>query len=182
MAIEIEYPDITAQSLNGKVNQIHSYLFQMAEQLKWAFGMLEDLEAEDRKNISEGIAGLGQQINEAVAPLKDSADYVVEKGSEGMWSWKKWESGHIDLWGNKSESIDCAKAYGNLFYSSLKEFILPNGLVNSIDAIHIDVLGSGSMFATPYDASKESVKVYFYSGKSETKTETVYFTINAKWK
>lgn len=182
MAIEIEYPDISSSSLVGKVNQIHSYLFQMAEQLKWALGMLEDLEREDRRNIEEGRAELEQQIAGAVAPLKDAVDFVIETGSEDIWSWRKWSSGRLDLWGKTSESIACTTAFGSLFYSPLKEFNLPDGLVSSINAMHIDVSGSGAMFAAPYSSTGSVVRFYVYSGTSETKSETIYFIINANWR
>jgi hypothetical protein len=42
MGIDINYPKITSDSDKGKLEQIRAYLYQLADQLKWALNSLED--------------------------------------------------------------------------------------------------------------------------------------------
>lgn len=41
MSFDIKFPNITAPSDSGKIEQIRSYLFQLAEQLKWALNSID---------------------------------------------------------------------------------------------------------------------------------------------
>lgn len=54
-------------------------------------------------------------------------DYVVEQGTEGIWSYRKWSSGVAELWGAygfNNVGIPCIDAWGS-WYSS-KELTLPD--------------------------------------------------------
>lgn len=42
MSFDIKLPNISADSDHGKIEQIHSYLYQLAEQLKWALNTMEN--------------------------------------------------------------------------------------------------------------------------------------------
>jgi hypothetical protein len=41
MSFDIKYPNITAQNAQGQVEQIRGYLYQLADQLKWALNSIE---------------------------------------------------------------------------------------------------------------------------------------------
>lgn len=62
--IDIRLPNITAIDEAGQLAQIKSYLYQLAEQLKWAFGILEG-----------GTAAIGDVV------LKDNNGNTVEQES-----------------------------------------------------------------------------------------------------
>ena len=40
-------------------------------------------------------------------------DFIVEEGTSGIWTYRKWNSGKIELWGDASGSVT---AYGNYSY------------------------------------------------------------------
>lgn len=62
--IDIRLPNITATDEAGQLAQIKSYLYQLADQLKWAFGILEG-----------GTAAIGEVV------LKDNNGNTVEQES-----------------------------------------------------------------------------------------------------
>ena len=50
---------------------------------------------------------------EAVTP----ADYVIENGASGIWNWRKWNSGFMELWGQSNISCNITTAWGSLYTS-----------------------------------------------------------------
>ena len=47
----------------------------------------------------------------------NTADYVVEQGTSGIWTYRKWNSGFAECWGIYTMTSACTKAWGALYYS-----------------------------------------------------------------
>ena len=45
-------------------------------------------------------------------------DYVVETGTSGIWTYRKWNSGIAECWGIYTMASSCTLAWGSLFYSN----------------------------------------------------------------
>ena len=45
------------------------------------------------------------------------ADYVVEQGTRGMWTYRKWNSGNAECWGSKTITVNVTEPWGPLFIS-----------------------------------------------------------------
>lgn len=45
------------------------------------------------------------------------ADFVIQQGTSGIWTYRKWKSGIAECWGRKSVSTAIANAWGNLYTS-----------------------------------------------------------------
>lgn len=46
------------------------------------------------------------------------ADYVVEQGTSGIWTYRKWNSGIAECWGIYTMASSCTLAWGSLYYSN----------------------------------------------------------------
>ena len=57
--------------------------------------------------------------------LKRQKDYVVEQGTSGIWTYRKWNSGKAECWGIYNEKKE--------FYTTVSPFF---GYVTSIYYIH----------------------------------------------
>lgn len=55
----------------------------------------------------------------AVAPTDKlpAADYVVEQGTDGIWTYRKWNSGIAELWGTYTGTSVTPTAWGNIYAS-----------------------------------------------------------------
>ena len=54
------------------------------------------------------------------------ADYVVERGINGIWTYTKWASGRAECWGVSNVTVDATTAWGTaLFYGSASQIALP---------------------------------------------------------
>lgn len=52
----------------------------------------------------------------AVSTIQSKADYVVEKGTSGIWTYRKWASGIYDAWYIGSVNLLAGTAWGSGFY------------------------------------------------------------------
>ena len=64
MSFDIRFPNITAQTDSGKIEQIKSYLFQLADQLKWA---LNSIDSSDAKVLQQGSKANAVAVSEEEA-------------------------------------------------------------------------------------------------------------------
>jgi hypothetical protein len=47
----------------------------------------------------------------------NTKDYIVEQGTSGIWTYRKWNSGVAECWGIYTMTSACTKAWGALYYS-----------------------------------------------------------------
>lgn len=85
MAFDIVYPKITAQTGEGKIEQIRGYLFSLADQLKWALNTLESggnvsvqSGNSSTTSTSKGSANSEATFNSVKSLVIKSADIVNE--------------------------------------------------------------------------------------------------------
>lgn len=50
--------------------------------------------------------------------LNATADYVVEQGTSGIWTYRKWNSGIAECWGKSSGTFNITTTWGSLYISS----------------------------------------------------------------
>lgn len=81
-----------------------------------------------------------------------SADYVVEQATSGIWTYRKWNNGSVEMWGN-AESLTVSSGYYSV--------ALPFALINTFTPI-VSITG---WYGT--DANRNTVDVYqTYGGMS----------------
>jgi hypothetical protein len=79
-AIDIKYPNISATSERGQLEQIRGYLYQLADQLKWAFNSMENAsQTNPSKNGTTSEKDGITSLNSIKALLMKSALKDIEK-------------------------------------------------------------------------------------------------------
>lgn len=90
-------------------------------------------------------------------------DYIIEEGTEGIWTWRKWASGVAECWGTMIQNITSWNAWGSLYegIASTHTATYPNGLFtstpdfwanskgNATVGAFIEIAGQGSATTTP---------------------------------
>lgn len=66
------------------------------------------------KELFTNIINKIQQIAEKLGLI---ADYVVEQGTDGIWTYRKWNSGIAELWGTYTGTSVTPTAWGNIYAS-----------------------------------------------------------------
>ena len=67
MSIDIRLPNITATDEAGQLSQMRSYLYQFAEQLKWALNTLENNPNSEAVVLKDAVGNVVEQTEEAKA-------------------------------------------------------------------------------------------------------------------
>lgn len=112
----------------------------------------------------------------AVAPTDKlpAADYVIEQGTSGIWTYRKWNSGVSECWGTKTGNLSKISNYFNFHLYAFIDIAFPTGLfINppiAIPKMRIGDSGSGTIdvrYNGDATITKDKVNVY---GISETAT------------
>lgn len=117
-----------------------------------------------------------------------SEDFVIEHGTSDIWTYRKWNSGVVECWGEKNYgSIDCTTEWGSMFQSARITATFPAGLfVETPQHIEISLLfGSGSGFVGRGNRIPTSSEVYFYIVRPTSYTfenATFGFHVMGRWK
>ena len=69
-------------------------------------------------------------INEIVGKL--GIDWIVEEGTSGIWTYRKWNSGIAECWGVQSNS-GTFSAWGSVYAHDIPQVAFPVGLFVSLD-------------------------------------------------
>lgn len=88
-------------------------------------------------------------------------DYIVEEGTEGIWSYRVWNSGFAEAWGTQTfTTMTASQSWGSLYYDVLASVLtFPNGLFSSAPDIQLTLNGQGGNFwvTISYDTTATNV-------------------------
>ena len=176
----------------GKVAETE-YVLELAEDWelkggkKAGAGILQTTAATDLNAAAEKIAvldGDGTVRYRTPAELLSDlgADYIVEQGKSGVWTYRKWASGVAECWGQPAKSVAPSGTFlGANAYSTY--FALPSGLFVSVDSANANPR-VGSSYAIPayINTNTTSVGVDSLSNESGTKDFSAHIIVRGRWK
>lgn len=132
------------------------------------------------------------QIEDFVQSLNavatSSVDYIVEQGQDGMWTYRKWNSGIAECWGYDSRSWSITETYGQLFFAGIpaNTFIFPSGFFNSAPMLTCSRAqkedAPGLAFPSIIDVTATTFRGYVADSTSGTKTIGLTFYARGTWK
>lgn len=86
--------------------------------------------------IEEGTPLNAENMNKLLN--KENNDYIVEQGTSGIWTYRKWESGIAECWGNwREEDIAITTASRGSYTSAVMTKTLPFVLYNASHSGHV---------------------------------------------
>lgn len=88
----------------------------------------EAVTREDLKNV----------LNKVLPPKVSSVDYVVEEGTSGIWTYRKWNSGIAECWGEYPLAYTSFLAWGSALYYTqpYRSLSFPSGLFVDIPVVN----------------------------------------------
>lgn len=83
-------------------------------------------------------------------PPASQTDYVVEQGTSGIWTYRKWNSGISECWATKTvSSINVNTTWGSVYYgtaSAASGMTYPSGLFTAAPEVQVHLRGQGGRF------------------------------------
>lgn len=112
------------------------------------------------------------------------ADYIVDQGTDGIWTYRKWNSGIAECWGyTVGASIACTTQWGSAYYSAPRTYDFPTGLFIPYPIITATLYDGGGLgWVTLNSWTKDSMSVYVSEPISNTRTMQICFHVVGRWK
>ncbi len=91
-------------------------------------------------------------------------DFVVEQGTIGIWTYRKWNSGMAECWGTATVSVLCKNQSGSCWFTDDLTIALPTGLFTENGVVNMNCHDYWCWVAKAH-MSLQSVKQISCSGK-----------------
>lgn len=111
-------------------------------------------------------------------------DYIVDEGTDGIWTYRKWASGVAECWGYVSASSTAMTThYGSMYYSSLITQAFPSGLfMNYPKSLSVQAYDNGNgTYVSIQTWTKDDVSFYAYGVLSHTISVGYIFDVKGEW-
>ena len=137
--------------------------------------------------VSDLISDYDVQVQKYLNEKIDNdtlADYVVDQGTSGIWTWRKWNSGISECWGIENTASSSQQVEGGMYYS-VKYVDFPTNLFIATPCTTVSAHGNwigGAMTGTAL--SKTTYQGYLYTPTSAAHTRELQTMIHARgrWK
>ena len=141
------------------------------------------------------LGTLSTSLSEALGISQDSssklitsnvADFVVDQNTTGMWTWRKWDSGIYECWGNKTASYavnTSSTSYGGYRSGALNIDAFPLTLTEEPTITATVTSGSAGVWVNNISATTSGGTFYLSCGASQAASNrTISFHVIGKWK
>ena len=144
--------------------------------------VVEDtLESTSRENALS--ANMGKELKSLLDSVKN--DYVIEQGTSGDWTYRKWNSGLAECWYSASlGSVAITSAWGSTYYYNVSAVNYPITFIAKPIVIPQVESGSGNAWISYDNNGNASRTSYFplYASKSGTYACRLNLYVIGKWK
>ena len=110
-------------------------------------------------------------------------DYVVGLGVNGLFTYRRWKSGTLDLWG---QTVDIVKTFSTAtgsLYSELQTIALPSAIIGNVKNVVVTVASaSAPCFVTIQSVDPTQLNVRLSTVANSIITLKLNMSIQAEWK
>lgn len=113
-----------------------------------------------------------------------SRDLIVEQGTSGIWTYRKWASGLAECWTTTAQSATFTYST-TLFggYSYYRDYGLPSGLFKSVTFGYCNGrTGSGIGFGYVSSYSTTTTRIYIVGNQKDPNVNRVHIHLKGTWK
>lgn len=108
--------------------------------------------------------------------------YIVDEGTSGNWTYRKWSDGRAEAWGLKlREDYTIDISYGNAYYGALTSFSFPSNLFTYVRGLQITASDSSGTWVAISGVTNTDVRWYPFSAKSGKFGVSYEFYVDGNW-
>ena len=148
--------------------------------------VIDNLTSDSSVNVLS--ARMGKELDAKKFDKGEVIDYIVEKGTEGIWTWRKWNSGMAECWGVSTVTPTSWNAWGNLYesYPYMASQNFPSGLFISTPHFNYDVVSKTATSGTEswYEVTntKTPILIALRPNSAELNPINYHMKATGKWK
>lgn len=113
-------------------------------------------------------------------------DYIVDQDTSGIWTYRKWNSGAVDLWAKDSiSSLAMTTTKGSMYSSTQIQKDLPFTVYNGVASVSIGATGTSTYYpwAGNVRVYQQSIRYYAICPSSVTvNADSISYTVTGTWK
>lgn len=111
------------------------------------------------------------------------ADFVVEQGTSGIWTYRKWNSGIAECWGTDSVSVLCKNQSGSCWFTDDLTIALPTGLFTENGVVNLNCHDYWCWIAKAHMSQAKNVNFRIArSSNYQTFNTNVDISARGRWK
>lgn len=114
-----------------------------------------------------------------------SVDYIVEQGTSGIWTYRKWNSGIAECWGTKTATLTGSSAVAPFsgYCYAFGAIAFPSALFNATPVVNVNGKRSSNYVVVSYcSPSSTGVSVELQSSISGSASCSAYIHAVGTWK
>lgn len=108
-------------------------------------------------------------------------DYVVEEGTNGIWTYKKWSSGFCEVYGTYTDNSSTAYTSAGVGYYRTLNVNLPD-VLTSVDNPQVTARTGNVGGTTLLNVSTTAISVLIFSTTTTGRPIDLYIDIKGRWK
>ena len=124
------------------------------------------------------------EILGAIDTLKNMV-HIVESGTSGIWSYRKWSDGTAECWGKKIFSITTSSTWAGYYFGTIGSIVYPTGLFISAPILSCTVKADnfpGHTFIDVYESASETGAIGIAGHDERTVECHIHLNAKGKWK
>ena len=175
-------PNINGKTDSERIAQTRSFLFQLTEQLQFAFDDISKAINETRMNnsVSEENHQNGRSVIESGDVIKDGVS----------WYYRKWYDGTAECWAKRSVDVDATTEWGSLWRGTVSRLTFPfvfkkepicNITAEQGTTAHHFILGVNAENGKASMISAPSVNI-FRNAKTSGMNVNILYNVHGRWK
>lgn len=180
--IRVIFPDYNSSGVFKIVRTVWDVISERYEEMELGDLSVSFSEALGISDIQKDSKTTIEQIMSDIDTLK--TDYVVEQGTSGIWTYRKWNSGIAECWGTYTNSIaitTSSAAYGGYRSGQIAAPNFPFTFA-SAPTITATSANGGGHWVNNIASSTTNVKFYLSAGASSAAANrSIAFHVMGKW-
>ena len=152
-----------------------------------------DMTADEIAEINTSIGTTGNRLanflKSMALKLGLIADYIVEQGTSGIWTYEKWNSGKAVCWGTKTGNLSRMSTYFNFHLYAFYDVAFPSSLFieppKAFPKMRIGTSGGGTIdirYNGDITITKDKMNVYGISETNATQACRADIYAIGRWK
>lgn len=113
--------------------------------------------------------------------FRGSVDWIVEEGTDGIWTYRKWDSGLCKVYGTYSDTSSTAYTSAGVGYYRTLNVNLPS-VLTSIDNPQVSAKTGNVGGTTLLSVNATTISVLIFSTTSTGRPIDLYISIIGRWK
>ena len=131
--------------------------------------------------VKVDFGNVARKVKDIATKLGLIDDYIVERGTSGIWTYRKWNSGVYEAWGNTTKSITFSGAAWNMGYAGARQTVTVP-IVKSIKYAGVSAKTLNGALVINVSFSDNKLSFYPINDLSNTVNTFLSYYVVGTWK